>query len=180
MKNCIKIIILLVTLIGYGQEKKNGVSKMQEFASKTGVIIKLEDYNLQSIKLTFSSVAPSKIRKIIAGDEIQYFLQISKTGKYDTKTASIAYDDIVEVQQAIQTLKLQSEVDITTTADYLENKFITEDGFKIGYYAGKGKVKWYAVLEKYGSDNTIFVKNYEDLELVFQSGKEKIEELKNN
>ncbi|WP_299278373.1 hypothetical protein [uncultured Psychroserpens sp.] len=161
----------------YGQEQKKENSKIQEFASKKGTIIKFENYKLDNIRLTYG-MAESEIRKIIVGDEAQYFLQISKKGKYDTKTASIAYEDIIEIQKALKNLSQQSEIDINTISDYLENKFVTEDGFQIGYYINKGKIRWYASLEKYGSDNTIFFKDFETVEIAFHLGKTKIEELK--
>lgn len=159
------------------QEQKEQKSKMQEFVSKTGTILKFEDYKLPNVKLSYA-VTESKIRKIISGSEEKMFFQISKKGKYGDKTASIAYEDLLEVQKALLNLKTQTETDMNTLSDYLENKFITEDGFEIGYYVSKGKITWYINLEKYGSDNTVFTKDYKVFENMFKSGKEKIEELK--
>ncbi|WP_281980340.1 hypothetical protein [Tenacibaculum mesophilum] len=178
MKYLIKtLIVFLITSSLFSQKQKEKTSKVLDFVSKTGIILKFEDYKLPSIKSSYS-IAESKIRKIISGNEKKYFLQISKKGKYDTKTASIAYEDALEIQKALLRLKAQVEIDVNTKSDYLENKFITEDGFEVGYYINKGKSTWYINLEKYGSNNTLFTKNYESLEEVFQSGKEKIEELK--
>lgn len=67
--------------------------------------------------------------------------------------------------------------DIQSNPDYLENKFITEDGFQIGYYVSKGKASWYIKLERYGS-STVFVKNAEALISAFKNAQSKIEELK--
>lgn len=178
MKNTILLIFSILTVFGTcAQEIKEQQSKMQNFVSKTGVIIKFEDYKLSNIKSTYG-FAESKIRKVIAGNEAKYFLQISKTGKYDTKTASIAYEDLIETQKALSRLKIQSETDISTSSDYLENKFITDDGFQVGYYISKEKIAWYMKLEKYGSDNTFFTKDYEAINSAFQAGKLKIEELR--
>lgn len=145
--------------------------------SKTGVILKFEDYILPTIKSTYD-IAESKIRKVIAGNESKYFLQISKNGKYATKTASIAYEDLIETQKALSNLKIQAEKDWETSSDYLENKFITDDGFQIGYYVSKGKTVWYIKLEKYDSESTLFLKDPESIESIFQLGKEKVETLK--
>lgn len=175
-----KVITISLTFIvisaSFGQEKKEQKSKMLDFVSKTGVIIKFEDYDLPSLKLNYG-VAETKIRKIISGNEEQFFLQISKKGQYDTKTASIAHEDILEIQKALASLQDQSLRDLDTLSDYLENKFITDDGVQIGYLINKGKITWYLTLEKYGSGNTAFAKNLESLIEVFKSGKEKIEEL---
>ena len=178
MKNTITILIsLLITISLFSQEQKEQNSKMLDFVSKTGVIIKFEDYNLSNIKTSYG-VIESKIRKIISENEAQYFFQISKSGKYDTKTASIAYEDLLEIQKALISLKEQSEKDVENVSDYLENKFITEDGFQVGYYKSKNKMIWYLKLENYGSDNTVFVKDYNLIKTAFQIGKEKIESLK--
>jgi hypothetical protein len=159
------------------KDVKKEETKMDAFASKTGVIIKYIDYSLLDIKLTYG-VAEAKIRKLYSGQEVQYFYQISKEGKYDTKTASIAYEDLIEVLKAIQTLKLESEEDQNLNPDYLENKFVTDDGFKLGYYVSNNKLTWYLVLEKYGSGNTVFLNNVTDVESAFNTAKQKIEELK--
>mgnify|MGYP006145156561 CR=1 FL=1 len=160
------------------KDVKKEATKMDAFASKTGVIIKYIDYNLPNLKLTYG-VAETKIRQLYSGQEIGYFYQISKEGKYDTKTASIAYEDLLEVIKAITSLKNQAASDKALNPDYLENKFVTDDGFKLGYYLSNGKLAWYLVLEKYGSGNTIFIKDVSEIELAFNSAKQKIEKLKN-
>lgn len=179
MKIIITLIFSLILINGvFSQEKKEQKSKMSDFVSKTGVIIKFEDYNLPNIKAMFYNVVESRIRKITSGNEEQFFFQISKKGKYDTKTTSIAYDDLLEVQKALIKLKSQSESDLNATSDYLENKFISDDGFRIGYYINKKKLTWTMRLEKHGSDNTVFIKDFVTLLEAFNLGKEKIEELK--
>ena len=182
MKNLLLVLsVFLLTSNLLAQDVKDAKeesTKMDAFASKTGTIIKFIDYSLPDLKLVYG-VAETKIRKIISGPEFEYFYQISKEGKYDTKTASIAYEDLIEVIKAIETLKNESVSDKELNPDYLENKFVTDDGFKIGYYVSKGKVGWYLVLERYGSGNTIFIQNISIIESAFNSAKIKIEELKN-
>lgn len=182
MKKLLFILLIGVLTMSSGlaqdaKDVKKETTKMDAFASKTGVIIKYIDYNLPNIKLIYG-IAETKVRKLYSGPEIAYFYQISKEGKYDTKTASIAYEDLIIVLKAIQSLKTDSESDKNLNPDYLENKFVTDDGFKIGYYVSKGKLAWYLVLEKYGSGNTIFFNNVTDIESSFNGAKQKIEELK--
>lgn len=170
------ISIFFLTSI-FAQDVKDAETKMTEFASKTGVIIKFEDYNLPDLKLTYG-LAENKIRKLKSGNVEKYFFQISKKGKYGEKTASIAYEDLIETQKALISLKNQAIADSSTTSDYIENKFVTDDGFRVGYYVSKGKLNWYMVLEKYGSDNTIFIKNVSDIEQALNSAKQKMDKLK--
>ena len=179
------LFILLICLLGFGSVSaqdakvaKKEASKMDAFASKTGVIIKYIDFNLPNLKLT-RGIAETKIRQLYSGQEIGYFYQISKEGQYDTKTASIAFEDLIEVLKAIQSLKEAAEADNNLNPYYLENKFVTEDGFEVGYYVSKRKLAWYLVLEKYGSGNTIFLNGVTDIETAFNEAKTKIETLKN-
>ena len=126
----------------------------------------------------YGGISETRIRKINSGSLFSYFFQIEKQGKYNNSTASIEQSDLLEVIKAISSLKMEVEKDILTNSDYLENKFTTVDGFKIGYMINKGKVTWFLQLEKYGSDNTIFIENLETIEKAFEEAKSKIEELK--
>ena len=173
--------ILLISSL-YAQDANDvqqATTKMDAFASKTGTIIKFIDYSLPNLKLYLGGIAETRIRKLVSGTEVKYFYQISYKGKYDTKTASIAFEDLLEVIKAIEPLKKSSKEDIELNPDYLENKFVTEDGFQLGYYVSKGKINWYLRLEKYGSGNTIFPSNFDSIESAFNSAKQKIDELKN-
>jgi hypothetical protein len=181
MKKIILIIsILLFSLTSCAQkqkEVKKETTKMEAFTSKKGVIIKYIDYSLPNLQLIYG-VAETKIRKLISGNEVQLFYQISKKGKYDTKTASIAYEDLQEIIKALKTLEGDAISDKITNPDYLENKFITDDGLSLGYYVSAKKIGWYLVLDKYGSDNTIFIKDPSLLKTALNTAKQKIEELK--
>jgi hypothetical protein len=167
---------LFVTGI-YGQDVKDANTKVDEFVSKTGVIVKFEDYKLDDIKLSYG-VAEAKVRKITSGGETKYFYQISNEGKYGTKTASIAYEDLIEMQKALASLESQASSDSNTSSDYIENKFVTDDGFQVGYYVSKGKLNWYMMLEKYGNGNTIFMKDASTIKQAFSAAKAKMDELK--
>jgi len=153
-------------------------TKMDAFASRTGVIIKFVDYNLPALKSFLAGNADTRIRKFTGAGESKYFYQIEKAGQYNSSTASIEYSDLVEVIKALATLKTQFDGDVASTPDYLENKFVTSDGFEIGYYISTEKTKWYIKLERYGSDNTIFINDVETLTTAFQGAKDKIEALK--
>lgn len=80
--------------------------------------------------------------------------------------------------KALSILKESVNSDVSSNPDYLENKFITVDGFQVGYYVSKGKAKWYAVLEKYGSDNTIYFDDVNMFENICIEAKTKIEDLR--
>ncbi|WP_299798537.1 hypothetical protein [uncultured Maribacter sp.] len=150
---------------------------MEQFASQSGVITKFTDTNLSNLKAGYT-VAETRIRKLNSADNVKYFYQIEKPGKYGSSTASIIYSDLLEIIKAFNSLKSEVDNDVSNNPDYLENKFITEDGFQLGYYVSKEKATWYIKLEKYGSDKTLFIKDLKQIESNFTEAKNKIEELK--
>lgn len=165
----------------YAQEDKKEEpqkTKMDAFVSKTGVIRKFVDVTLSGLKGTYMDVAETRIRKVSAGTTSLYFYQIEKNGEYGSTTSSIEYTDLLEVIKALETLKTEVNQDVATNPDYLENKFVTEDGFQVGYYISKGKANWYLTLEGRGSDASIFVSSVEVLEAAFTQAKEKINMLR--
>jgi hypothetical protein len=175
------ITLLFVSATIFAQEVKKETetvkTKMDLFSSKTGTITKFVDTNLPSLKTAYG-VAETKIRKIINGVTSAYFFQITNKGKYGSSTASIEYSDLIEVLKALKALQSEVEKDIATNPNYLENKFVTVDGFQVGYYVSGGKAIWYLKLEKYGSDNTVFIDNGATIETAFTEARNKIDELK--
>lgn len=155
----------------------NKKTKMELFTSKTGAILKFIDFNLPKLNTIYSSLE-THIRKVESGTDLAYFYQIGKKGAYSTTTASIEYSDLLEIIKAFAVLKIEENKDIALNPDYLENKFVTVDGFQVGYYISKGKSTWFIKLERYGSDNTVFVDDVNVLETAFIEAKNKIEELK--
>lgn len=172
-------LVLSVTSL-YGQEIKKEAekTKMDIFTSKTGTITKFTDTKLSGIRTYLGGVAETRIRAISNGGPVMYFYQIGKEGKYGTSTASIEYNDLIEVIKALKSLKSEQDKDVASNPDYLENKFVTVDGFQVGYYVNKGKASWYLKLEKFGSDNTLFIDNGNTVEAAFNEAKNKIDELR--
>lgn len=180
-KSIIVITLLLGSATLFAQDVKKEAetvkTKMDMFSSKTGTITKFVDTKLPNLKTSYGS-AETKIRKIINGANSAFFYQITKEGKYSNSTASIEHSDLLEVLKALKALQPEVEKDVTLNPDYLENKFVTVDGFQIGYYVSNGKASWYIKLEKYGSDNTLFIDNGNTIETAFTDAKNKIDELK--
>lgn len=171
------VFLMTLNLTAYSQQKDaDSQSKMDVFASATGSIVKFSDYNLESLGSSYG-IAETRIRKVKVKGESKVFFQITKDTKYGTKKASIAYEDLLDIIKAIPQLKSDAQSDLTDNADYLENKFVTDDGFEVGYYVSNGKIRWYLVLEKYGSDNTFFLNDVISAESLFNRAKVKMEEL---
>jgi len=180
-KSRILITLLLSSASVFAQDVKKEVesvkTKMDIFSSKAGTITKFVDTKLPTLKTLYGGM-DTKIRKIVNGTSSGYFYQITKEGKYSNSTASIEYNDLIELIKALKALQPEVEKDIVANPDYLENKFITVDGFQVGYYVSGGKASWYVKLEKFGSDNTLFIDNGNIIETAFVDAKNKIDELK--
>ena len=80
--------------------------------------------------------------------------------------------------KVVKVLKGEVVNDIAANSDYMENKFVTVVGFQVGYYVSKGKANWYIKLEKFGTDNTLFINDGDTIEAAFTDAKSKIDELK--
>jgi hypothetical protein len=175
------VILVFFSTVLFAQEVKKEAeavkTKMDLFSSKTGTITKFVDTKLPNLKTSYGG-AENRIRKISNGVTSAYFYQIKKDGKYSNSTASIEYTDLLEVLKALNVLKVEVEKDIATNPDYLENKFVTVDGFQVGYYVSSSKATWYLKLEKYGSENTLFIDSSATIENAFTEAKNKIDELK--
>lgn len=150
---------------------------MEVFASRTGSITKFVDNKLPNLSASYGS-AETRVRTITNGAATAYFYQITKEGKYNNSVASIEYSDLIELLKAVKVLKGEVTSDIAANSDYMENKFVTVDGFQVGYYINKGKSSWYIKLEKYGSYNTLFIDNGDTIEAAFTEAKSKMDELK--
>lgn len=183
MLKLISFFFTLTTLAisGVSQDVKKDAearkTKMDMFSSKAGIITKFIDTKLPNLRTSYGS-SETRIRKISSGTTTAFFYQIEKEGKYNSSKASIEYADLIEVLKALKALKGEVEKDIISNPDYLENKFLTADGFGVGYYVSKGKSIWYIKLERYGSDNTLFIDNGDNIETAFIEAKNKIDELK--
>jgi len=69
MKKLAVLYFFLFSSVLFSQDAKTEEqqSKMLDFVSQTGVILKFQDYELPKVKLNYG-IAESKIRKIISGE----------------------------------------------------------------------------------------------------------------
>ena len=148
-------------------------TKFEQLASKTGKISKFVDVNMPRL-----SYLETSIRTILGEQKNEYFYRIEKpeTSSSVSKIAMIEYSDLVEINKALAKLLNEVDSDCLSNPDYLENRFITEDGFRIGYYVNDGKANWFVRLDRYGK-STVFIKK-EVLAENFPAAQKKIEELK--
>lgn len=180
MKKIIFIIALLMPMASFAQsDSEKKLTKFEQFTSKTGRISKFVDVKMPNIPKSFMGSLETSIRTIMGEKENIYFYRIEEeeTQRTNAHIAMIEYSDLVEINKALTKLISEVDADCSAKPDYLENRFITEDGFQIGYYVSKGKANWYLKLERYKS-STVFIKDASSLANNFLSAQEKIKELK--
>ena len=176
-----KIIILCMLSLALTEDMnakaEQEATKLDQLLSSSNTI-KFYNFDLGTIKQTYGAKLECEIKRVHTTNDVTYFLQIKKPGEYSDATANIAEDDLVDLMEGLLVLKQEVTEDKKTDSNYMENKYMTEDGLYLGYYVSDGKVGWYMKLEKYGSKSTAFIKKIDDLEDMFNKAKEKISELK--
>lgn len=130
-------------------------SKLGKFVGRKGKMITVTDFNIPPIQSN-TDILDMKIRVIKSGGERGIFCQLIKHDEYDAKVASIEENDLCELVKAIEALEKSLVIDANTKGDYLESKYATEDGFKVGYYVSDSNINWFIVFDDYGDDTEFF------------------------
>jgi hypothetical protein len=171
-------MMLPLAVVAQSEQLENKLTKFEQFSSKTGRISKFVDVKMPDLPLSYMGNLEASIRTVMGENENHYFYRIeeAETSRSLAHIAMIEYSDLVEINKALTKLISEVEADCAANPDYLENRFITEDGFQIGYYVLNGKASWYLKLERY-KNSTVFIKNAEVLAKNFPAAQQKIEEL---
>ena len=191
MKKMLLIFLALTLscLAIHAQQDKNTekqITKFEEFSSKTGVIVKYTDVTLPDrLPMNRGVVLYTSIRTIMIGSENVYFYRLYTYG--DGYTAWIEYSDLVKINKAVSRLVADVDADVAANPEYLENKFMTSDGFEVGYYVSKQKVTWYLKLKgnlelypkiQLKENFVVYPKSQQDVVDIFEAAQRKIEELR--
>ena len=180
MKKLLLLLALMMPMLTFAQnDAAKKLTKFEQLTSKTGRISKFVDVKMPNLPESFMGSLETSVRTVMGEQTNGYFFRIeeAETTRRISHIAMIEYSDLVEINKALAKLIAEVDADCTANPDYLENRFITNDGFQIGYYVSKGKASWYLKLERY-SNSTVFIKNAEVLSTNFKAAQQKIEELK--
>lgn len=164
MRKILFLLAIILPMSMYSQNEDNQSfkekNKMEQFISDTGTSIKFIDTKTDGLAGNYMfAVYKSEncIREVIKGNESKYFYRIERIVKDDNGgCAFIEYSDLKEIINAIKAMNSDVESDILKEADYLENKFMTDDYFVVGYSIKKKKATWFIRLEKYGSNKYLY------------------------
>lgn len=121
------------------------------------------DYPISTIDIqTDLSHINTFVRRVDAGNEIQYYYVFKLVSK-DTRASMqssfvtmISYEDLEKINHALKLLLVKEEDDRKLElkeVDYIENKYVTESGFKIGYCIANARLEWFVEFDHVGAIN---------------------------
>lgn len=122
--------------------KKKTETKFEKFISNYGVFSKFTEYQTSELPLQGDGISKCYIREYIDlnTNKKTYFLHIQSGLGHEF----IAYEDLVKLIEAMDVLQKSYIEDLKLNShNYTECKFITDDGFEIGYYFRKQKPTWF-------------------------------------
>ena len=197
MKKILLIIAMLLPVAVFAQEEtvSSKQTTFEKFTSPIGKIVKFKDYELPTLESKFGSGFLSTtysvqvgIREVIVDNDKSLFLHLTyQAYEKPERNAFIAFNDVIEIDKALDELIKQKVSDTTGEASYLENKFKTIDDFMIGYYISKnvskkGEVtydnRWYIDLDNRYNYSTAFFNAPDELSKMFKSAIARMNELK--
>lgn len=181
MNRIIFTLFFLCSIISvFAQDAKHEIenTKYDSFVSKTGMIHKYVDVNTSKIETQYSGYLKPNIRTIINDSGNYYFYKIEFQDP-STKVrykALIEFSDVKEIIRALERLMSDFLEDQQYQPDYMENKFVSVDGFIIGYYINGKSSQWFMQLNQ-SSSSTVFVRSPHILSYAFKEALNTIEEL---
>ena len=157
------------------------------------------DYPISTIDIqTDYSQIHTFVRKVDVGDKTQYYY-VLKTVSKDIHTSIlfqsvilISNEDLEKINNALKVLLAEEDRlwdSGIAEIDYVENKYVTENGIGIGFCVDKGRLEWFIDSDYHGAingwnlkerviDNKAFsINNGKELESSFVKAQTKIESL---
>ena len=141
---------------------------------------KIEDYELTKLSPSLNYIMRPRIRKLITIDDTKFSYQIvmnSVNDTYNDVIISMTKDEIKEARAALNTLVQKSNIDLTSKAEYLQNDYIFESGFIIGYEITKGRLLWTLSQIDGGIKHTYYTKTINEIVKSFSEATIIIEQL---
>lgn len=101
----------------------------------------------------------------------------------------ISYENLVKINKALKILLTEEEQDWKSGEAFVENKYVTDNGLKIGYIVENGRLEWFVESDYYGTINGLTLRDRVDegkafiinngniLETTFGKAQAKIESL---
>lgn len=179
-----KILLFLTLLMSYSimfaqeETEPTKVSTFEKFTSKTGSFVRLTEYKLPDVvKGSWKSYAmTADLRKVSSDNDQIWFLRIEKE-RYQRSNviANIAQKDLEDLLHAVEVLEqVLAKNPGLGDADYIEEKFTTNDDFRMGFYItrnkkGEEETKWFINLNTNVSGGSYAFDTAEPIKTLFQN-----------
>lgn len=120
------------------------------------------DYPISTIDIQAKNYShiDSFVRKVDTGDEMQFYYVLKAVSRdsYVSTLSSIliSYKDLEKINSALKVLLVKEDNDWKqgiAEIGYIENKYVTENGFGIGYCVNNGRLEWFIESDYYGAIN---------------------------
>lgn len=178
------LILLLTPVLAFAQNAEvTRLTKYEQLMSISATKVKFYDINLPDIILPNGHANfPFKIciRTVIINNKKGYFLSILHKDEAGKLEAMIEYSDLVKLNKALKDLTEEVSNDTVTECDYIENKYVTIDGFNIGYYlnkGAKGRLTWFIQLRWNSDVYSLNERHLDKFTKTFEDAQRKVESL---
>lgn len=180
MNRIINVFLVTLVIVGsivgpaIGQEKMTKPkTAYEEFLSNKGTLI-VKDFTELSPLNSQYKVLEAKVVRLEATGQVKHFLSLSAEAKYGDKSASIVKEDLLEVQKALVTIIAKYQEEESVSRPYRERFFVTNDGFKLGYFQNGTDFTIFIDLDDYQSEDTYFFNSFGALESLIVHALEKM------
>ena len=168
-----KLLALILALIPYSALCQT--SEFNDMKTTEGLIIKYTDTRMEPILLEREGLLVTMVRYSYNLNQYQCCIR----QRYDryTHTEIINYKTLVELNKALDRMIVEANSDIATNANFIRNKYRTEDGFIVGYDIESGVCRWYIDFCEEEYDHCRYIRSGEQIASVLKSIQTKIERL---
>jgi hypothetical protein len=194
-----QIIILAIAFFAAlpltAQHTHNVQTKKERMLSETQTHLKYADKDLPRFDMIGIFLPRTKVRKVDNKKETMYFYLIETQeatadiegklmgslnkkigGKEKVDWQWIEASDVVAINAALAKFKVESEKDKTAGNSYVEQTYVTSEGFYVGYRVADSMVTWFIKMGP--EDPELFSRTGENFFEAFANAQKEIEALK--
>ena len=116
------------------------LTRYEELTSISGRMLKFYDNNFPEISYcgpSFSNNINTCIRIKVDNPNVYFFRLKKEVSNSPNKVALIEYSDLAKINKAIEQLAIDVYANSKLKLDNLQNMYMSEEGFIIGYYIKK-------------------------------------------
>lgn len=163
MRFTILFIFIIITKGLFAQEEvSKPKSAYDKFLSDQGTMITKDFTQLNNLQSAYQNLEVKAV-KLTSNKGVKHFLSITGKSKYSDKSAIIVKEDLIEVNKALTSIIEKSKKEANLNLEYREHYFVTNDGFKVGYYQKGTEQTFFINLDDYQNDDTYFFDSFQPL-----------------